>query len=245
MKILSLRLILALIFGVTLVSLASSWYEVRATKDALRRELQGKSEAFGQTLAANAESSLVAGDRARLEQMVQRSSHRDHLLGIGVYGVDRTPLIETPGLSPLLSHAPKLMTDAVVGNRIVSEFVRLGLRRTHMLVAPVRTPDNSVIGEIIVIHDATYIRTEIIRVWSRVFLHIAIQVLVIAAITFLVLRWSLAGPIARVAQWVKALRTGRHAVQPNPEDMNLLFPFAHEVAPMAESMRQARAAAEA
>ncbi|MCU1293376.1 MAG: trehalose-6-phosphate synthase, partial [Bryobacterales bacterium] len=102
MKILSLRLIVALILGVTLVSLASSWYEVRATKDALRRELEGKAETLGQSLAANAESSLQARDTARLEQMVQRSSNRDHLLGIGIYARDRTPLIETPGLTPLL-----------------------------------------------------------------------------------------------------------------------------------------------
>ena len=78
MKILSLRLIFALIFGVTLVSLASSWYEVKATKDALRRELEGKAEALGQSLAANAESSLEAGDTARLGQMVQRFTNRDH-----------------------------------------------------------------------------------------------------------------------------------------------------------------------
>jgi trehalose-6-phosphate synthase len=245
MKILSLRLIIALIVGVTLVSLASSWYEVRTTKDALRRDLEGKAETLGQSLAASAESSLLAGDIARLEQIIQRSSNGDHLLGIGIYGRDRRPLVETPGLGPLLSDVPKLMTDALSGNRTVSEFVRLRLKRTYLLVAPIRAPDNTAVGEIVILHDATYIRTEIIRVWSRVFLHIAIQVLVIAAITFLVLRWSLAGPIARVAQWVKALRTGRHAVQPNAQDMNLLLPFANEVAPMAESMRQARAAAEA
>src|ERR1700730_2291051 len=245
MKILSLRLIIALILGVTLVSLASSWYEVRTTKDALRRELEGKAESLGQSLATNAESSLLAGDTARLEQMIQRFTNGDHLLGIGIYGRDRTPLVETPGLSPLLSGAPKLMTDALVGNRTLSEFVRLGLKRTHLQVVPIHTADNTVIGEIVVIHDATYIRTEILRIWSRVFLHIAIQVLVIAAITFLVLRWSLVGPISRVAHWVKALRTGRHAVRPTAQDLNLLLPFANEVAPMAESMRQARAAAEA
>src|SRR6202051_502095 len=86
MKILSLRLIVALILGVTLVSLASSWYEVRTTKDSLRRELQSKAETLGQSLAANAESSLLAGDTARLEQMVQRSANREHLLGIRIYG---------------------------------------------------------------------------------------------------------------------------------------------------------------
>jgi len=74
MKILSLRLIVALILGVTLVSLASSWYEVRTTKDSLRRELESKAETLGQSLAANAESSLQAGDTARLKQMVERSN---------------------------------------------------------------------------------------------------------------------------------------------------------------------------
>ncbi len=245
MKILSLRLIVALIIGVTLVSLASSWYEVRATKDALRRELESKAGTLGQSLAASSEVPLQAGDTARLELMVRRSTNPDHLLGIGIYGRDGISLVVTPGLGSLISGAPKLMTDALHGNRTVSEFVRSGLKRTHMLVAPVHAADNEVIGHVIVVHDATYIRTEIFRVWSRFFLRIAVQVLVIAIITLLVLRWSLTGPIARMALWMKALRTGRHAVQPTAEDLNLLSPFAKELAPLAESMRQARAAAEA
>ncbi len=245
MKILSLRLIVALIIGVTLVSLASSWYEVRTTKDALRRELESKAGTLGQSLAAAAEVPLQVGDTARLELMVRRSTNHDHLLGIGIYGRDGISLVVTPGLGSLLSGAPKLMTDALHGNHNVSEFVRSGLKRTHMLVAPIHAADNEVIGHVIVVHDATYIRTEIFRVWSRFFLRIAVQVLVIAIITLLVLRWSLTGPIARMSLWMKALRTGRHAVQPTAEDLNLLSPFAKELAPLAESMRQARAAAEA
>jgi alpha,alpha-trehalose-phosphate synthase [UDP-forming] len=244
MKILSLRLIVALIIGVTLVSLASSWYEVRTTKDALRRDLESKAETLGQSLAAGAEVPLQAGDTARLELMVRRSTNHDHLLGIGIYGSDGAPLVVSPDLGSLISGAPKLMTDALHANRTVSEFVRSRSKRTHMLVSPIRAPDNKVIGEVIVVHDATYIRTEIFRAWSRFFLRIAVQVLVIAIITLLVLRWSLTGPIARMAQWMKALRTGRHAVQPTAEDLNLLSPFANELAPLAESMRQARAAAE-
>ena len=245
MKILSLRLILALIIGVTLVSLASSWYEVRTTKDSLRGDLESKAETLGQSLATGAEMSLQAGDTARLELMVQHSTSRDHLLGIGIYGADGVPLVVTPGLVSLISGTPKLMQDALHGNRTISEFARLRLKRIHILIAPIRAPDNKAIGEVIVVHDATYIRTEIIRVWSRIFLRIAVQVLVIAVITLLVLRWSLAGPITRMSQWMKALRTGRHAAQPTAEDMNFLSPFAKELAPLAESMRQARAAAEA
>ena len=102
MRILSLRLIVALIIGVTLVSIASSWYEVRSQKDALQSDLERKSEVLGESLARTAELYLETGDRPGLEQMVRRFSNRDHLLGIGVYGRDGSALVVTPGLSAVL-----------------------------------------------------------------------------------------------------------------------------------------------
>ena len=106
MRILSLRLIVALIVGVTLVSLSSSWYQVQAEKDELRRDLERKAETFGESLAANAESYLQSGDKPGLEQMVQRFSNRDHLLGIGVYDRDFSRLIATNNLSAILQGIP-------------------------------------------------------------------------------------------------------------------------------------------
>ena len=102
MRILSLRLIVALIVGVTLVSLASSWHQVQAEKDALRGDLERKAETFGESLAGNAESYLQAGDKPGLERMVQRFSNRDHLLGIGVYDRGFSPLAVTRDLSAVL-----------------------------------------------------------------------------------------------------------------------------------------------
>ena len=244
MRVLSLRLIVALIVGVTLVSLASSWYEVQAEKDALRRDLQHKAETFGESLASNAELYLEAGDRPGLEQMVQRFSNRDHLLGIGVYAQDGSSLVITPDLSAALSGTPQALTDALLGNLIESRSMRLHFKRVYMLAAPLHAADKSEVGGIIIVYDTAYIRSAIFRVWARVFVHIAIQMLVIVAITLLIVRWSLAGPIARATQWMKALRTGRHAVQPPAGDLDFLLPLAREVGPLAESMQQARAAAE-
>ena len=59
MRILSWRLILALIIGVSLVSIASSWYEVQAQKEALRRDLDYKSATLGESLAGTAELCLA------------------------------------------------------------------------------------------------------------------------------------------------------------------------------------------
>jgi hypothetical protein len=51
MRILSLRLIVALIIWVTLVSRASFWYRVQAEKDKLRRDVERKAKTFGESFA--------------------------------------------------------------------------------------------------------------------------------------------------------------------------------------------------
>jgi trehalose 6-phosphate synthase len=244
MRILSLRLIVALIVGITLVSLVSSWYEVRAEKDALRSDLERKAGTLGESLAGNAESYLQTGNRSGLELMAQQFTNRDHLLGIGVYNGNGTRLAVTHALDSVISSPPQLLREALTSNRTQSRFMLLHFKRVYLQAAPLHSADTSVTGGIVVVHDAAYIRTAIFRTWSRVFVHIALQVLVIVAITLLIVRWSLAGPIARVALWMKALRTGRHAAPPSANDLDFLLPLAREVAPLAESMQQARAAAE-
>ena len=72
-----------------------------------------------------------------------------------------------------------------------------------------------------------------------------LHVVLIAFITLLIVRWSIAGPIARTANWMKALRTGRAvAARIKPLDMELFRPLAREVATLAESLNTARSAAE-
>ncbi len=244
MRILSLRLIVALIVGVTLLSLTSSWYQVQAEKDALRHDLERKAETFGESLAGNAEAYLQAGDRPGLEQMVRRFSNRDHLLGVGVY--DRTffPLAVTRDLNDLLPGTPPALADALASNRPETRYTRLHSKRLYLIAAPLHAVNKSVAGGIIIVYDTAYIRAEIFRVWSRAFVHIAGLALAIVAITLLIVRWSLAGPIARAAQWMKSLRTGRQTIQPHAKELDFLQPLAREVAPLAESMRQARAAAQ-
>src|SRR5215813_6504337 len=113
MRILSLRLIVALIVGVTLVSVLSSWYQVQEEKNSLRRDLERKAETFGESLAGNAEYYLQSGDKSGLEQMVQRFSNRDHLLGIGVYDRDLYPLVLTHDLNTVMRGTPQVLTDAM------------------------------------------------------------------------------------------------------------------------------------
>lgn len=244
MRLLSLRLIVALIVGVTIVSLALSWYEVQSEKNSLRHDLEYKAEILNESLAANAEFYLRMGEKSGLDQLTQRYSNRDHLIGIGIYGRDGSTLAITHALNSVFSGLPTPLQAALSANRAEGQFMRLHFKPFYVRAAPLHSLDKSIVAGIIVVYDTTYIRTAIFRVWGRVFLHIAIQMLVIVAITVLIVYWSLAAPIRRAAQWMKALRTGRHDIQPPANELDFLLPLAREVAPLAESMRQARAAAE-
>jgi trehalose-6-phosphate synthase len=244
MRILSLRLIIALILGVTLVSLISSWSDVQAEKEVLRRDLQYKAETFGESLASNAELYLANGDTNRLEQLVQRFSNRDHLLGIGIYDNNGSPLIMTRELGSLLSSTPQALSTALSQDRPETRWTRLHFTRVYLLAAPLHSADKSVIGGIAIVYETGYIRSQIFGVWGRVFARIAGQVFVIVAITLLILRWSLVGPIARAAQWMKTLRTGKSAGQPPSKDLDFLLPLTREIAPLAASVQRAREAAE-
>ena len=245
MRILSWRLIAALVIGVTVVSLASSWYEVRSQKDALRAELERQAGTLGDNLAGRAEIYLQLEDRAHLEQMVQQSGSREHQLGIGVYESDGTPLIVATPLNALLPGSPQVLTDALKSDRDQTRYMRVRFKRIYVVAMPLHGAHDELLGGIVMAHDTGYIRTEIFRVWSRVFVRIALQVLVIVAITLLIVRWSLTGPIARVAEWMKALRTGQHAIPPSAKEVDFLLPLTREVAPLAKSIQSARGAAEA
>jgi trehalose 6-phosphate synthase len=244
MRILSWRLIVALTIGVSLVSLASSWYAIRVQRNSLRRDLASKAEAAGESLAGSAEFYIASRDRVGLEKLVKSSERSEHLLGFGVYGRDDSVLVATPGPNGSLSAFAPVLKNAMQRNRNISVFNELRFRPVHVLAAPLHANDKTVIGGILVVHDSGYIDTETLRIWGRVFVHMAIQVVVIVAITLLIIRWSLTGPIARVAVWIKALRTGQHAVRPAATDLDVLFSLADEVRPLAESMHRARAAAQ-
>lgn len=244
MRILSWRLILALTIGLSLVSLASSWYEIRAQRNALRRDLDSKAETVSDNLAATAEFYLANGNHDGLQKLVELSGKRDHLVGLGIYGRDDSALALTPGLNGSLPVLTQLLKNAMQDNRDISIFTELRFKRVHLLAAPLQANNKTVIGALLVVHDSGYIDTETFRIWGHLFLRMAIQVLVIVTITLLIVRWSLTGPVARVAVWMRALRTGQDAVPPSATDLDFLLPLAREVGPLAESMQRARSAAE-
>jgi hypothetical protein len=243
MRLLSVRLILSLIICITLVSLGFSYYQVIREKGALRSDLERHAEDLGESVASNVEKTWDSGSERSLQRLVQRFGNREHLLGVAVYDRQGKVMAITSGLGAVLTAMPKDATQAMTEGREESSFVRLGKDPVHIFALPLHRQEQ-VAGALAVVHDVNYIHDQSIRAWREVFLRVLVQVFCIVFITLLIVRLSIARPVARAAQWMRALRMGRISSRQQMPDLDLFRPLAWEVVTLAESLSQARSAAE-
>jgi alpha,alpha-trehalose-phosphate synthase [UDP-forming] len=243
MRLLNIRLIVSLIVGITLVSLLSSYYEVLAEKRGLRKDLERRAEVLGESLAGNVERDLEKDSIQDLNRIVRHYGNREHLAGLAIYNRKGGLLAVTPELVSRMATIPAVMSQALAENHVAGAFQKVGDASLHIYAVPLRQHED-VIGGLAVVHDASYIRADSLRIWRDTFLRVLAYVILIVLITLLIVRWSIAGPIARTAQWLRALRTGHMPLRQTLSDMNLFHPLVREIAPFAESLHQARSAAE-
>ena len=247
MRLLTVRLIISLILGITLVSLFSSYYEVRSEKSGLRRDLERRAEVLGDSLAGYLEPYLEKDSHKdshkELQKIVDRFGNRQHLAGVAIYDLRGQPIAITPGLADRIGGEPVVVGQAVSKNETSGQFIRAQGAALYIYAVPLHQRADVVAG-LAIVHDAGYINVQSARIWRETFVRVLVQVLLIALITLLIVRWSIAGPIARAAQWVRALRTGKGLAKTSAPDLDLLRPLAHEMATFVESLSAARSAAE-
>jgi len=242
-RLLTFRLTISLIIGITVISLFSSYYEVRSQKRAMRRDLEHRAEVMGESLADKVEPLLKKGSRKELQIIVERFGDREHLAGVAVYNPQGGSIAITPGLAPRLTGEPAVVRQAATNGQSAGQFIRLAEASVYIYAIPLHQ-DDAVVGGLAIVHDASYINAQSRRVWRDTFLRVLVLVFLITLTTLLIVRWSIAGPIAQAAQWMRALRTGKTSFRPAVPDLDLLRPLANEMANFAASLTAARSAAE-
>lgn len=243
MRLLSLRLAISLFVGITAISLLFSYYSVQSEEHQLRGDLQRRAELLGESLSANVEQALIKGSQKDLKRIAERFGNREHLAGIAIYDVAGNSLAETPVLTGFLRERPPVVVKAILENLPQSEFGRVGNSSIFIYAFPLH--DGGLInGALAVVYDSGFIASRTKQVWRESFARSLVQILLVTLITLLIVQWSLRGPIARAATWLRILRTQHHRGRREIPELGLFQPLARELKTMAESLYQARAAAE-
>jgi glycosyltransferase involved in cell wall biosynthesis len=170
MRLLSIRLIVSLIVGITLVPLSSSYYEVLGEKSGLRRDLERRAEVLGQSLTGNVERDLEKDSVQDLQRIVQHFGNREHLSGLGIYGRQGDLQAVTPELASRLDTVSSVMSQALSENHGAGSSKRVGDASLHIYALPLHQHDE-VIGGLAIVHDAGYMRAESLHRKPIVFLN--------------------------------------------------------------------------
>ncbi|MFN7992310.1 MAG: trehalose-6-phosphate synthase [Bryobacteraceae bacterium] len=240
---LSYRLILPLIASSVLVSLGFTIYQVRVEVKAQRDEIQRQSLVLAQTLEKAALPLISLGAYRDLKDLVDQFQNHQRLAGVVVYDARGTRLAATLSLSARLSETPPPVISALEQGQAGGQFFRLQGEPTHIFAMPVRAAAG-VIGAIAIFHDVGYIGARRSSVWLHALASTLVQTLLIAGTTLLILSWSLARPLRRMAVWLRDLRTGAVSLSGAPPREEIFGPLATEVTRLAKSLNEARATAQ-
>jgi trehalose 6-phosphate synthase len=240
-----MRLILALVVGITLVSVASTYLEVLANKHVLREELQRRTAWQSRSLQAAMEKSLAAGQAAGTVAEAARLRAQNEALGLAVYDLQGN-LVTAAGPAGIFAALPRGPLDkAIQQGADSSVFGHQENQQWLEVVTPLHV-DGKMAGALAILEDANSIRAESVVVWWHSFWHTAAFVLLIVCVTLLMVRWFLMRPMMVVTDRLRRLRMGQPAedADGNLAGLSFFAPLAREVELMAESLMAARAAAE-
>jgi trehalose 6-phosphate synthase len=239
-----IRLILALIASVTLVSVASTYFEVLAHKQMLRHDLERRTAQKATSLLPEMELAFASGQKAKLAAETARLRTREAALGLAIYDM-QGKLMASAGPATLFSELPLGLVNKAAQRGVTSMAFGHDADEQWLEEAIPLSTGGQVTGALVLVEDAEYIRTESVAVWGRSFLWIAAFVVLIAGVTVLMVRWFLMKPMTRVAERLRRLRMGHidDVGEDSTRDLGLFSPIAREVETMAESLIEARASA--
>jgi trehalose 6-phosphate synthase len=122
MHLFRVRLILALIIAVTLVSVASTFFDVLAHKHTLRVELERRVKWMGMSMQPNVERGLEVGDPSSLPAQVDSLRSGTGVLGLAVYDAHGT-LLACSGPQNVLQALPyEVVQKSIQKGAVVSAF---------------------------------------------------------------------------------------------------------------------------
>lgn len=245
MKI-TIRLIVSLVIVVALVALAFSLYQVNRERDRLAGDLERRSLILAESFQESLAPLIQSNADLRLKRIVDRFGNRERLKGIVIFDRQGTVITATSSLSLNAKRPSVQAVNTILENRSVGNFLTIDGQQMYVFITPIAEENNEAVGALAMFYDSSYIDVHLREIWKHNLIQFMILSILVVFATVLVVRWSITGPIARLAEWMRDVRT----VRPDtagcdvPLRGDILSPLVSEVTELAQSLSVARKRAE-
>ncbi len=244
MKI-TVRLIVSLVLVVAAVTATFSFYQVDKEKGRMADDLERRTAILADSLRESVTTLVEAGLPARLNRLVVRFGNRKRLEGVAVFDADGNIITVTPELKPGISQPFPEAVKTMLDNSPSRKLMDISGKETYVYVLPLQAK-GKITGAMALFDDASYIDARLKEIWKSNLLRFLIYTLLIVLITLVVVRWSITGPIAQMARWMREVRTGKGKIgQPAQfQRGDVLASLINEATHLAKSLTAARAKAD-
>ena len=243
-----MRLLLRLLGGIWLATLAVTggfaYLEVKEERERLVQDLGRRAALVAEAFREAAEPLVArrAGiDRASIERALKRFSRPDR--GLAVYDEFASIIDATPDVKPFLGVASPLVSETIRTGTATRQFADLGGRARWMHAVRLER-DERAIGAVAVFLDAQHLESQEWQLWRRTAVRLGVLILLLTGITWVLVRWTVTRPIARMAEWTKQLKVGQPVAPPPDADASLFGQLAGEVTGLARTLARTRVIAE-
>jgi alpha,alpha-trehalose-phosphate synthase [UDP-forming] len=237
----TLRLVAAIWLSTLAVIGAFAYVQIVDERARLTRDLERRASLVGEGLAEAVEPALARGSRPGIERLLKKFG-RDQ--GIAVYDKVGALLTATPDVAPLLPASLPEITDALTTGDVQKGFSALGGKAVYLYASPVMLRDDKPAGALVVFLDASYLAEVEWDRWRYNAVRFLVLGLVLSLAAWLLVRFSITRPMAKMAHWTKTLRRGQPITPLDLHDSELFGPVTREVTVLARSLHRAQAAAQ-
>jgi trehalose 6-phosphate synthase len=238
---LTFRLLGAIWLAVLVTIAGFAFFQVQEERHRLAGDLERRAYLLAEGLKEAVEPAFARGSTARVERILKKFDQPRR--GIAVYDKFVTLIAATPNMTPAPASSLPEVTDAITAGEVQKGFTEISGKKMYLYATPLYREEQPT-GALAVFLDASHLDATAWGLWRDHAVRFVVLGLVLSVITFVIVRISITYPMAKMAQWTKALRTGNPMPPPQVADAQLFGSLALEVSGLARSLYSARAAAE-
>jgi trehalose 6-phosphate synthase len=239
MKI-TLRLIISILISTALVVSCFAYFQVKNEEKRLNEELRLRAAVLAKTFKEAIESYLEYTEHpARIKQFIEKFQGHKRLLGLIVDMKDGTRITLPAELAQTIFFR-KESEKAIETNKVAEVNSKWNRHDINYYAVPLVKGD-AVVGALGLIHDRTFIVHQINDFWKNSAVTFSILGFLLSVVTLIVIRWSVTGPIARIAELIRKTTAGDMPPQsPTRGDQGEMEKLLLAVGHMASSLKAAK-----